>query len=42
MQLYSTPQRKKDLKDYAYKHRKTMAQVMWESFYKLIGKPMPK
>lgn len=41
MQIYHTPQRYKDLKEYAEKQGKSRSQILWEAFYKLIGKPMP-
>ena len=41
MQIYHTEKRYNDLKQYAEKHNKSMTAVLWEAFYKLIGKPMP-
>lgn len=42
MQIYDNKQKKKDLKEYARANDVSMSHALWEAFYKLIGKPMPK
>lgn len=42
IQIYATQKKKKDLQDYASKNKVSMSSVLWEAFYKLIGKSMPK